>query len=80
MQSEEVLALVCTRDQPTVLWSTLTAAELQNMKFSPCSQILASDDIIAAPLLLFQALVEVTHDRARMNQSRLLMCFVMLFM
>lgn len=49
-----------TGEQPTGLLSAPTAAEQSDM---------ASDDITAALLLLFRALVEMTHERARMNQS-----------
>ena len=58
-----VQTLKCTRDQPTELLESSTAAQL-HVEFSPCSQILASDDIITTPLLLFEASVEVTHDHS----------------
>lgn len=48
----------CAGEQPTGL--------LQQSR----AELWASDDITAAPLLLFRALVEMSHERGRMNQSR----------
>lgn len=64
---ERKVTLKWTRAQPTVLCSTRTTV-LLHVKFSPCSTILA-------PLLLFSALVEVSHDRARVDQSGSLTVF-----
>lgn len=57
-----------TRNSPLYSWVLLLPQSFH-------SQTLACDDITAAPLLLIRALVEVTHDRARMNQSRVLTRF-----